>query len=129
MKIYIAHSRKFDFRKELYELIKNSSFFKEHAFIFPHEKTDELFNSKEFFQNGCDLVIAEVSYPSIGLGIELGWANMMKIPIISLYKKGFKISESLHFVSDKVLEYSSTNDLLEKIRETIRMSVCPEISG
>ncbi|MCX7956147.1 MAG: hypothetical protein N2593_03555 [Patescibacteria group bacterium] len=96
MKIYISHSTKYDYLNELYLPIKKTDFNKAYQFIFPHEKSKEkLFNSKKLFYEGCDLVLAEISYPSISIGIELGWANMLGIKIICLYKKGIKPSKSL----------------------------------
>ena len=74
MKIYISHSTGFDYQKELYEPIKNSELYNSHEIIFPHDKSSEVSNSKEVIK-GCDMVIAEVSYPSTGMGIELGWAD------------------------------------------------------
>lgn len=120
MNIYLAHSRSFDFKKELYEPIKKSALFGEHTFIFPHSESSKPFSSKEFFQNDCDLIIAEVSYPSTGLGIELGWANTFGVPVVCIYKKDSKISESLRVVTDKFLEYSDADDLVEKITQVIK---------
>lgn len=120
MKIYIAHSRCFDFQKELYEPIQNSSLAKEHIFIFPHSESDEPYSSKGVFQNGCDLIIAEVSYPETGLGIELGWADILKIPIVCVYKKNSKISGSLKVITDMFLEYSNADDLLAKVAQVIQ---------
>jgi|SRR3989338_6972102 len=119
MKIYIAHSRSFDFQKELYNPIKNSPISKEHTFIFPHEESGEPFNSKELFQKGCDLIIAEVSHPSTSLGIELGWADMLNVPIVCIYRKNSKISGSLKAVAKTFLEYSDTEELINKVREAI----------
>ncbi len=120
MKIYVAHSRNFDFKKELYEPIQNSSLTKEHTFIFPHSEGGESFSSKELFQNGCDLIIAEVSYPATGLGIELGWADMLKVPVVCIYKKNSKISGSLKVVTDTFLEYLDTDDLITKVAQAIQ---------
>ncbi len=120
MKIYVAHSRNFDFTKELYEPIQNSSLIKEHTFIFPHSENDEPFSSKELFQNGCDLIIAEVSYPATGLGIELGWADILKVPVICIYKKDSKVSGSLKVITDKFVEYSGTEDLIAKLTQSIQ---------
>jgi hypothetical protein len=119
MKIYVAHSKDFDFQEELYKPIKNSSLNKEHTFVFPHDKSGEIFNSKDFFKKDCDLVVAEVSYPATGLGIELGWADILNVPIACLYKKGFKIPNSLKVVTDMFLEYSNIDELIAKIGETI----------
>jgi 2'-deoxynucleoside 5'-phosphate N-hydrolase len=34
----------------------------------------------------CDLVVAEVSIPSLGVGYELGWAAAMNKPVLCLYR-------------------------------------------
>jgi len=115
MKIYVAHSTKYDYKKELYDFIRKSELNLIHGFILPHENSQELFNSKDLFENGCDLVIAEVSLPSIGMGIELGWANMKHIPIICFYKKGSVVSSSLKAVTDKIIEYENEKDFISKL--------------
>jgi hypothetical protein len=120
MNIYMIHSRNFDFQKDLYNPIKISPLSKKHSFIFPHDGNDELFSSKEFFRKDCDLVIAEVSYPATGLGIELGWANMLNIPIVCILKKDSKITNSLKSVSNHFLEYSNSEELLVRIEEAIQ---------
>jgi len=117
MKIYFGHSKSFDFKKELYEPIKNSELNKQHEIIFPHE-TDEFINSKNIVK-GCDLVIAEVSYPATGLGIELGWAEMLKTSILCVFRKGCKISGSLKVVTDNFIEYIDSKDLIKKIEKFI----------
>ena len=116
MKIYVAHSTKYGYQKELYAPIRNSELNSKHDFVLPHEKSEGLFNSKELFENGCDLVIAEVSLPSIGMGIELGWANMKNIPIICFYKKGSQVSGSLKAVTDKIIEYENEKDFISKLK-------------
>ena len=81
----------------------------------PHEKSAELFDSKKYFDK-CDLVIAEVSYPSTGQGIELGWANLKNVPIICFYRTGTKSSGSIKAISNNIFEYSDSDDLLDKIK-------------
>ena len=34
----------------------------------------------------CDLVVAEVTVPSLGVGYELGWASALKKPVLCLYR-------------------------------------------
>lgn len=34
----------------------------------------------------CDLVVAEVTTPSLGVGYELGWATAMKKPVLCLFR-------------------------------------------
>lgn len=120
MNIYISHSRGFDFQNALYKPIRESALEKEHTFILPHEGTRECFDSRTLFHTGCDLVIAEVTYPSTGLGIELGWANMRNIPIVCLSQKGASTSRSLPLVAKVSYEYSGTEELLSLIEKAIR---------
>lgn len=93
---------------------------KEYVFIFPHSESSEPFSSKEIFQNGCDLIIAEVSYPATGLGIELGWADILKVPVVCIYKKDSKVPGSLKVITDKFIEYSGAEDLIAKIAQSIQ---------
>ncbi|MBI2410407.1 MAG: hypothetical protein HYV32_00730 [Candidatus Kerfeldbacteria bacterium] len=111
MKIYIGHATSFDFHNELYTIIRDSEIHQQHEIILPHEKSNEQFSSKVLFQSGCDLMIAEVSWPSTGLGIELGWADMYRIPIVCIYRKGSKVSGALTAVSQYFLEYENPSDI------------------
>jgi len=118
MKIYVAHSNSFDYKKELYEPIRKSDINNKYEIILPHEVTTEQFNSKRVLKK-CNLVIAEVSYPSTGQGIELGWANMYDVPIVCYYKKGTKPSGALKVVSDEIFQYDSPKDLIQQINKYI----------
>lgn len=119
MNIYVAHPKAFDFQKELYAPIKDSVIFTEHHFVLPHDGSEKPFNSKAFFQNGCNLIISEVSYPATGLGIELGWAEMLGIPILCLYKKGMKPPGSAYVVTKNVVSYEDSSDMLQIIQSHI----------
>lgn len=118
MTIYVGHSNSFDFEKKLYSPLGT---IKRHDFIFPHEHgKKELFDSRELFRSKkCDLMLAEVSYPSTGLGIELGWASNANIPIICIHKTKSKISTSLKTVTDEFIEYANGEDLINKISLTL----------
>jgi nucleoside 2-deoxyribosyltransferase len=115
MKIYCGHSKGFEYKNELYKPIRNSELNKSHEIIFPHE-TDEFKNSKDIIKN-CDMMIAEVTYSATGLGIELGWAEMLNKPVLCVYKKGSKISRSLKAVTDKFIEYANPEDMIIKLTE------------
>ncbi|MDD4333027.1 MAG: hypothetical protein PHT51_02840 [Patescibacteria group bacterium] len=117
MKIYIGHSKEFDYKNDLYSPIRNSELNSKHEIIFPHE-TDELIISRDIIKT-VDLMIAEVSYPATGMGIELGWADSFGRPIICIYKKGSKISKSLKAVCDNFIEYSDEKDLVEKLKKVL----------
>lgn len=114
MKIQVGHLKNFDFENELYEPIRNSSLFQKYEFLFPHEAEKTPPNSKETLKN-MDLFLAEVSSPSTGLGIEIGFAYLYNVPIICIYKKGSKIAGSLKFVTSHFIEYESSEDLILKL--------------
>lgn len=114
MKIYVGHSTSYDFTKELYQPLKCSVEWEKHTFFLPHEFKKEPTYSKDIIAN-CDLIIAEVSYPSTGLGIELGWANVAGRDILCIYKDGTTPSASLNIVSSNFLNYSDSTDLIEKL--------------
>ena len=111
MRIYVAHTTKFNFQDDLYEPLKKISGIE---FIFPHEGDVAPKSSKEIIKK-CSLMIAEVTRSSLGTGIEIGWADSFNLPIIFLIKKGNKIKDSLRIVSDKFIEYDALEEELENI--------------
>lgn len=113
LEIYIAHSKDFDYKTELYTPLRNSPLNSQYRFILPHE-TDEFINSKEIIRKS-NLVIAEVSYSATGEGIELGWADSYQIPVFCLHREGTKPSGSLKVVTNTVVSYSDPVDMLRKI--------------
>jgi hypothetical protein len=119
MKIYFSHARASDFKKELYEPLKKSVLAKEHELVFPHEKSEELFDTKKNLKN-CGLVIAECSYPKLGVGIEIGWADIYNIPVIACYKKGAKESNSVNAIAKTIVRYGNEKELMEKIADAVR---------
>ena len=117
MKIYFAHSSDINY-SEIYGVLESK--LGKHEWILPHK--NKVVNSKQVIST-CDLFIAEVSFPSTGMGIEIGWANATGIPIVFVYRKGSKISSSLKLMSDKFIEYDNLTDLikkLEKVRKPLR---------
>ena len=117
MKIFISHSSNFDFEQELYNPLKESALNTQHIISFPVENEKEV-NTKELIKNS-DVVVAEVSYASTGQGIELGWANMLSIPIICIYKEGSKISGSLQFITKELIEYKNKEEMVDKLSAVV----------
>ena len=115
--IYVSHSSLVNYKDLLYTPIKSSNLMPTYKFIFPHERNSEdLFDTKKLFLSGkCNLVLAEVSTPSTGQGIELGWANDLNIPIVCIYQKGSTITSALKTVSNKFIEYDDLDDMIQKI--------------
>lgn len=115
MEIYIAHSNGFDFKNELYAPLRKSELNIKHHIFLPHE-TDEFVNTKEIIRKS-DIIVAEVSYPATGVGIELGWANDANKRVICIYKTGCKVSKSLKVVCNTFIEYSNSSDIIAKLSE------------
>lgn len=118
MKIYISHSSEYDYISKIYNPIRNSKLIQSNIFFLPHEDKSKIVNTKDIISN-YDLVIAEVSLPATGQGIELGWANYAKTSILCIYQKGAKISSSLEFVTNHFIEYEDINDMVNKISSFI----------
>nr|AIA10569.1 unknown Function [uncultured bacterium] len=109
-----------EFRESLYAVLKSSSIWEQYTFVLPHDENDAPFPTKEFFESEeCDVILAEVSYPSTGQGIEIGWADTLHIPLVCLYKKNASISQSLYTVTNKFVEYMDEEDLVKKITRVL----------
>lgn len=117
-KIYVIHSRAFDFENELYlPLSKQTDF----EFIFPHTKESELRDSKHLIRD-CDFVLAEISYSSTGSGIEIGRAECAGVPIVAIYKKGSNVFSSIKFLTNEVIEYENLEKDFKNIRKALNFS-------
>lgn len=113
MKIYVSHSNSFDYENELYIPLRKLSKEINWQFVLPHDQGKNLRTHDEII--GGDAIIAEVSFPSTGSGIEIGIAYEAKLPIICIFKKGKKISSALSFVTDNFIEYEDGEDLGGKV--------------
>jgi hypothetical protein len=121
MILYFSHSRSFDFEKEYYEPIRNSSLGKDFELVFPHATADQFVNAKDLFESGnVKAVIAEGSFPAIGQGIELGWADDRNIPIIAIHKADVAVSGSLKMVAKAVLPYSDSVSMIQIIEQSLK---------
>lgn len=116
MNIYVSHSSKYDYINKIYNPMKNSNLFESHNFFFSHD--NKVINTKEIISN-YDLLIAEITLPAIGQGIELGWADYAKTPILCIYEKGAEISSSLKFITNSFIEYENVEDMVYKISNFI----------
>ncbi len=118
MKIYIAHSKKLNYVENLYRPIRNDKELQKYNIILPHEHSSFNPNGREFYSS-LTAMIAEVTFPGTGMGIELGWAYDDSIPIYCIYQKGVKIASSLKQLNSKFIEYTSEQELLEIVKKII----------
>lgn len=116
MKILVAHASNYDYRTELYEPLKQSTLAQEHTIIFPHDDADAEIETNSHVVN-AELLIAEVSHPSTGTGIEIGLAQAAKVPTLFLYKTGVTLSSALKFIRGTLVEYTDASDLVAKVQE------------
>lgn len=114
---YMTHATSYDFQKLLYIPLKQSSLWQQHSIILPHDSVaDKVVNSHEWISES-DLILAEVSFPSTGQGIELGWAHALHKPIICFHQQANTPSRSLQFVAKKIFSYSSTENLIHQLEQ------------
>lgn len=67
----------------------------------------------------CDLVVAEVSTPSLGVGYELGWAAALSKPVLCLHRPSSERFLSAMIAGSpwiETFEYSSEDDSMKIIR-------------
>ena len=123
MRIYVSHSSSFDFQSQLYQPLSESALAGEHVLIFPHRQSNEPFPIRELLaKRQCDLVVAEVSYPSTGQGIELAWAAQYGVPILCVSRIDTKRSSSLEALKPTFIEYRDGRNLIEIVKDFIEHS-------
>lgn len=54
-----------------------------------YQKDEEIFKDLEKKLNEADIIFAEVSIPSLGVGYELGFADKLNKKIIAIYDKNY----------------------------------------
>ncbi len=121
MKIYFIHASSYpNYENNLYIPIRQSELNKVYDIVLPHESSILPIHSKEIISSS-DLIIAEVSYPSTGLGIELGWVGIEEREILCIHKAGRKPSSSLKLFCSDFLEYENQIDMISKINNWVEM--------
>ena len=118
MKIYFAHATSGDYKNDFYAPLRKDGTLRQHELILPHEDLEHKNNSREFYDK-LDVMIAEVSDPSTGVGIELGWAYDAGVPIYAFCREGTKISEAVYAVTENVIKYTDSDDFVKKVNEVI----------
>jgi len=68
----------------------------------------------------CDVLIAEVSVPSHGVGYEIGFALELSKPVLAVSKSGRKVSKMITGNPDPnltIATYTSTEEALAQVRQ------------
>jgi 2'-deoxynucleoside 5'-phosphate N-hydrolase len=97
----------------------------------PHVNTDpidnpditpqQVFETDKFEVSQADLVIAYVGIPSLGVGMELAYAEIQETPIVILYEKGKKISRFPRGIPTIIaeLQFTGYEDALEQLKSIL----------
>lgn len=77
-----------------------------------------------------DIVVAEVTVPSLGVGYEIGVAVNERIPVISLFRKNKGRQLSAMIAGSKGIdniEYSELETVLPKLDDMIKVILCKKM--
>ncbi len=90
------------------------------------EEMDERDAPRDIYQRDvawieeCDLLVAEVSTPSHGVGFEIGYALQLEKPVLCLYQQDRKISKMISGNPDPLLTvqaYGSARDAVQVLSD------------
>ncbi len=106
------------------ELAQYGEVLTEHvATVGEEDMTDgEIFARDLAWLSSCDVVVAEVTIPSLGVGYEIGMAQGLNIPVLCLYRpgQGHRLSAMLAGNPGiKVVEYSEVEGLAPTLQELL----------
>jgi nucleoside 2-deoxyribosyltransferase len=69
----------------------------------------------------CDILVAEVSTPSLGVGYEIAYAERLEKRIICLYDSNINISAMISGNNNfELISYQNINELLNKLEDKLK---------
>jgi len=80
-----------------------------------YQKDEDIYNDLEKKLELADLIFAEVSIPSLGVGYELGYANKLGKKIIAIYDENYTKKVSTMIRGNKNIKLIAYKDILEII--------------
>ena len=86
------------------------------------QKDEDIYNDLENKLEKADILIAEVSVPSIGVGYEIGYASKLNKKIVAIYDKNYidKVTTMIRGNKNiKIIPYKDIREILDKIEEII----------
>ena len=132
-KIYFAGSirggrdKAEDYKKIVDILKKYAIILDEHVANPKLDSTGEKISNEDIYKrdvnwlNECDLLIAEVTNPSLGVGYEIGYAERLNKKIICLHEEKANLSGMISGNPNLVLiSYNKVEDLESKLKEYIK---------
>jgi len=80
----------------------------------------EVYSRDILWIRDCDVLIAEVSRPSHGVGYEIGFSLSLGKPVLALYEEGCKVSKMISGNPDEnlmIVSYQNPEDAVQQIRK------------
>jgi nucleoside 2-deoxyribosyltransferase len=111
MQIYLTHATCFNYQEELYKPLQHLVL-PQAKLILPHLNHTQAINSQHIITQS-DLVIAEVSFASTGMGIELGWASLLNKPIYCVHRYNTQYSSSIKVITQQIMAYEGSAQLAQ----------------
>ena len=136
MKIYFSGSiyggrQKLETYKKLvkelqkYGEVLNPQVADDNVLINEKQNTDnQIFEDYEKKLQECDLVFAEVTIPSLGVGYEIGYADSHNKPIIAIYDKTVvsKVTTMLRGNKRiKIIPYTNVEEIINNLEEILKI--------
>ncbi len=123
MKAYItcpiSHTKKrLDLLPKIKKIVEEKNI---DSFVFEiGEDPIEIFNRDYKQLKSCDLIIADVSETSHGVGIEIGMSYCLNLKRILLLEKGKYVTKLVQGMPNTIIiEYKNFNDLKNKLSSTL----------
>ncbi len=89
-------------------------------FSFPPNSSDkEMMNTALHEISDSEILIAELSYKAVGVGLEVGYARALNKKIFYVYKDTSEYSKTVGGVSDEIIVYSNINQLERKLKKQL----------
>lgn len=98
-----------------------NDFAKQHtniSFKFPGETKEDIQRTKDDIAS-AELVLVEVSIPSTGSGIEMGWANAAGVPIIAFHQGGAEPSPAVKFATRDIHVYVTEEHIMDVLKALV----------
>lgn len=88
---------------------------------------DKVFETDKKIVENCDIVVAEVSHPSLGTGMEIGWALAKNKKIVCLTKDVLNVTPLIRGATKKglikLIEYENEEEVLNRLREHLKVII------
>lgn len=125
----ISYSKRKQFNEEVNELQKLFTKNKIELLVFvdqynfkPNQEKEMMTTAFEEIE-ASDFLIAELTYKSIGVGIEIGYARAKGIPVVYLYRIHSEYSTTASGSADFVVEYDNKFDLIKLMERVLKKNM------